>query len=243
MIQEARSKEDSAFTTDGTHTAHLLPVDPSYPFNSVRNYKMRTRVASIAYDELGDNDNPSVLAQVYQSPILTQLVSEITDQPQTLYLSADPIGCCTINVFRQGYYHSFHFDESEFSTTLMLQEAKENHSGLFQYTPLLRQSREDLALEKVASIIHQHGSGGDTPLPETTFAEEEGHAIQHDNILHTLDFHPGTLSIFSGSRSLHRVTQVKGSQSRLVAVLTYATKPGFKNSKQVQELFWGRSSK
>ena len=236
-IQDARKEENDAYTTDDTHTPYLTSIDTTkYPINSIYNHEMRTRVASIAYDELPP-DSPLVL--LYQHPLVLPFISEITSN-QRLFLSEDPIGACSINVFRPNYYHSFHFDESEFSTTIMIQEAETG--GLFQYTPPLRQSRNDLALSKVATTIHTHAT--DTNHKGTkkdSFLEQPSSGV-HCPELHTLDFRPGTLSIFSGSKSLHRVTQVKGSKSRLVAVLTFATQPGFKNSKQVQELFWGRSS-
>jgi hypothetical protein len=230
--QEATDKEDNAFTTDSSHTPHLKAVDEeNFPSNSVRNFEMRTRVASIAYDELV---SPSTLTDLYQNPTLLQLVAAITGKENKLYLSDDPIGCCSINVFRPGDYHSFHFDESEFSTTLMLQEAEVPGTGLFQYTNQLRTFCEtDLALEEVSSVIQTYMD------PQETFAEMK---VDSEPQLHTLQFEPGTLSVFSGSRSLHRVTTVEGTKSRLVAVLTFASQPGFRNSKEVQKLFWGRSS-
>ena len=77
----------------------------------------------------------------------------------------------------------------------------------------------------------------------------------------TLEFEPGTLSIFCGSRCLHEVctvlyctvlyctvlyclhevTRVRGHTDRLVAVFCFATRPGVRNSAQVQQLFWGRT--
>ena len=120
---------------------------------------MRTQVASIAFDELPKS---STLAEVYRNPSLRELVARIVGKRE-IYLSEDPLGCCSINVFRPGYHHSFHFDESEFSvsvslnyipyylislmkltidlsfkTTLMLQEASKEGTGLFQYTRPLR---------------------------------------------------------------------------------------------------------
>ena len=50
----------------------------------------------------------------------------------------------------------------------------------------------------------------------------------------------GTLSVFSGSTSLHRVTQIESPVERLVAVMCFATKDNIKNTSKVQELFWGR---
>ena len=62
-----------------------------------------------------------------------------------------------------------------------------------------------------------------------------------NDIAKTLEFEPGTLSIFCGSRCLHEVTRVEGDRDRLVAVFCYATSPGVRNSAEVQKLFWGRN--
>lgn len=248
-VEDARAQENGAYTTDDVHTAYLKSPDTTqYPQNSVYNHEMRTKVASTAYDELPDN---SVLSSLYQNPTLLHLVSSIVGKD--LYLSEDPLGCCSINVFRPGYHHSFHFDESEFSTTLMLQEAENLNSGLFQYTDPLRRDSNELVLSKVATVIHQYDDN--LKVEGKVLLEQEDESKKQEDLednvpppqqsptnkLHTLDFRPGTLSVFSGSRSLHRVTRVEGDRSRLVAVLTFATSPGFRNSEQVQRMFWGRS--
>ena len=41
-----------------------------------------------------------------------------------LHRLADGIGCCTVNVFRPGDEQGWHYDETEFSVTLMLAEAE-----------------------------------------------------------------------------------------------------------------------
>lgn len=234
-INDARAQEDTAFTTDDVHTAYLRPIDPSYEEDSVRNFEMRTQVASIAFDELPKD---SKLAEFYKHPILRELVAQIVGK-EKIFLSDDPLGCCSINVFRPGYHHSFHFDESEFSTTLMLQEASNAGSGLFQYTNPLRDDATNLALGAVSKVVAEHDATVCAKFHENAGAEKE---FNHDVPLHTLDFVPGTLSIFAGSKSLHRVTKVEGHCSRLVAVLTFASTPGFRNTPAVQKLFWGRSA-
>ena len=251
IVEDCRAGEDRAFTTDDAHTAYLQAPDTErYPIDSVYNHVMRTHVASIAYDELS-NDSP--LVRLYQHPTLLRLVSLVV-QREPLYLSADPIGCCSINVFRPNYHHSFHFDESEFSTTIMLQQPSETDTGLFQFTPPLRQgsgrsntsskatytndNADDLALSQVAAVIASYDQCNCTQ----SFAEKSTTSTSAPPVLHTLDFQPGTLFIFSGSRSLHRVTRVQGTQSRLVAVLTLASTPGFVNTPETQRMFWGRSS-
>jgi hypothetical protein len=259
-VQDAQRQESTAYTTNSVHTAYLKSKNTTdFDETSIYNHEMQTQVASIAFDELSPH---GTLAQLYCNPILLQLVSRIVhgsdndndkdkqqqQQHQQLHLSDDPLGCCSINVFRPHYHHSFHFDESEFSTTLMLQEPDDLSSGLFQYTsPPIRDSADDLCLEKVAWTIATHDErcfrhdDKNVPFQELQQASSQPSPPAVFQ-LSTLDFRPGTLSIFSGSRSLHRVTTVRGSVSRLTAVLTFATRPGFCNSAAVQELFWGRSS-
>ena len=238
MLKDCAAAEDEAFATDDKHTPHQLPLDPNFqPPNSVRNLQMRTRVASIAYDEL---PKESELVELYRHPTLLALVSAITGSEQ-IYLSEDSLGACSVNVFRPSYAHSFHFDESEFSTTIMIREANVEGSGLFQYTPPLRETSDDLALEAVGQTIRTYCLE-EKEYKDLTFPEGVDKAARECPPLHTLEFRPGTLSIFSGSKSLHRVTAIRGSVSRLTAVLTFSKMPGFRNSKAVQEMFWGRSA-
>ena len=56
-----------------------------------------------------------------------------------------------------------------------------------------------------------------------------------------LPFSPGTLLIFGGAQTLHRVTLVSGDIKRLVPVLAYSEQTDQKNSDAVRSLFWGRT--
>ena len=61
-------------------------------------------------------------------------------------------------------------------------------------------------------------------------------------LINQIDLKPGTLLLFNGNRSLHRVTPNMGTRDRLIAVLAFSEFPGMKNSKKMQEMFWGRSA-
>ncbi|MBT4393568.1 MAG: hypothetical protein HOD33_00125, partial [Acidiferrobacteraceae bacterium] len=56
-----------------------------------------------------------------------------------------------------------------------------------------------------------------------------------------LPFTPGTLLVFAGNQTIHRVTQMRGTVPRLVPVLCYAENPDLVNSTEVRKLFWGRA--
>ena len=51
---------------------------------------------------------------------------------------------------------------------------------------------------------------------------------------------PGTLLLFEGRYSLHRVTPVGGETARLVALLAYDTKPGTTSSDLLRLVRYGR---
>jgi len=213
------------FVTDDTHNAYLLPDDPSFPPTHVRNKRMSTKVASIAADELPQR---GVLMDLYNDDRLRELIRRVVygeDGEKEIHKSADPIGCCSVNVFKSGWLHSHHFDESEFSTTLMLQRPESG--GMFEFTERIRSSQDEFQFSTVEDVIaHQ----------------DDQKNMKTSTKVSTLAFEPGTLSIFAGRYSLHRVTPCEGEVDRLVSVLTFANTEGYKNSPQVQKLFWGRTS-
>jgi hypothetical protein len=50
----------------------------------------------------------------------------------------------------------------------------------------------------------------------------------------------GTLALFEGRYSIHRVTQVLGSRPRVNAVLAYAREPGHRLTELNRDLFYGK---
>jgi hypothetical protein len=55
-----------------------------------------------------------------------------------------------------------------------------------------------------------------------------------------LEPQPGTLTLFRGRRSLHRVSPVLGDTVRVNAVLAYGDRPGMRLNELTQRLFYGR---
>jgi hypothetical protein len=53
---------------------------------------------------------------------------------------------------------------------------------------------------------------------------------------------PGTLTLFRGRYSLHRVTPVAGDRLRLNAVLAYVDQPNVEFSAYARQLFYGRTT-
>lgn len=209
LARESAALVERAFFCRNSHNAYLEPDDGSFPHDHPRRRKLETRVGSIAYDLFPED---TLLRGLYAWDPLKDFIGAVLHKP-LLYRFADPLGACSVNVFRDGGQHAWHFDESEFTVTLMLQAPEAG--GHFEYAAGLRGTANEEA--RVAAIL-EGARAGVAELP----------------------FTPGTLLIFGGRNTLHRVTEVSGGRPRLVPVLCYSAQPDLMNSEAVRQLFWGR---
>jgi len=211
MAEEMAARISDAYFCHGHHNAYLRCPDLDLPDDHPRNREMHTEVGSIAWDRIAVG---TALRQLYLWDPLARFIGAVLER-DPFYRFADPLGACSVNVFRPGMGHGWHFDEAEFTTSLMLQKAESG--GDFDYVPFLRPRRgEDY--EAVGRVL-----AGD------------------ESRVRRLAFEPGTLSIFHGRRALHRVTRCEGKRDRLVAILCFASEPNAVNSDSVRKLFWGRT--
>ena len=210
LAEEANGCIGDAWLCKSTHNVYLTRSDPRAPPDDVLRRQERTFVGSVPYDRIGED---SALRRLYLWDPLKDFVGAVLGKPR-LHRFADPLGACSVNVFVDGGVHGWHFDESEFTVTLMLQAPESG--GSFEYVPRIRGREDEKAI--VAAVLD-----GD-----------RGRVLE-------LPFTAGTLLIFAGRQTLHRVTRVSGARPRLVPVLTYAERPGLRNSEAVRMLFWGRT--
>lgn len=210
LAVEANRRTDDAWFCKSTHNVYLSQSDPRTPPGDVTRRQERTSVGSVPYDRIGED---SLLRRLYLWNPLRDFVGAVLGKSR-LHRFADPLGACSVNVFVDGGVHGWHFDESEFTVTLMLQAPESG--GSFEYAPWIRGREDEQAI--IAAVL-------------------DG---ARDRVLE-LPFTAGTLLIFGGRQTLHRVTRVNGAVPRLVPVLTYAEQPGLTNSEAVRKLFWGRT--
>ena len=208
LADEANRVSDKAYFCKSTHDAYLS-TNAQNDNDHIPGIHEHTIVGSVAYDYLG---NDTLLRQLYNWNPLKDFIGYVLGKEQ-FYRSADPLGALSINIFTDGGGHGWHFDESEYTVTLMLQPPEEG--GEFEFVPQLRGQPDEAS--KVEQILKGHREGV-TQLP----------------------FTPGALLIFGGNKTIHRVARVKGPTPRLVPVLCYSDKPDLVNSEAVRQLFWGR---
>ncbi|MCV7421824.1 hypothetical protein H7K45_14845 [Mycobacterium yunnanensis] len=167
---------------------------------------------AIAWDLIGA-DSPLRIA--YESEALTRFIGDALSMSE-FHRYADPFGAASLMLFGPGDELGWHFDRSPFAVTVMLQPPLAG--GEYQYHHHLRSESD----ENPAGVL---GALRGTQAGRITLPSE-----------------PGTLSMFRGHHSLHRVTPVSGERVRINAVLAYSATPGDKLNGLTQELFYGRRS-
>jgi hypothetical protein len=132
-----------------------------------------------------------------------------------IYRYADPFGALNLAVMGEGDQLQWHFDQTDFVVSLAVQSAE--HGGDFEVVPRIR-SAQDERYDDVAAVL-----SGDRTRVET------------------LPMRPGTLLVFEGRYSLHRVSPIEGSRWRHVGLLAYDTKPGTMGSDLLRADRYGRT--
>lgn len=148
----------------------------------------------------------ALIRRVYDSPIVASFLAKVLNI-ETLYRFADEFQGLNIMYIYDGGNRAWHFDGSEFVVTLMLQPPLEG--GEFEFSPFVRGAveggRRDEKFGEVSKVLAgQHASGFKTQVKRSE---------------------AGTLNLFYGMRSLHRVRTVFGPRKRIMAVLSYHTDP------------------
>ncbi|OED35246.1 hypothetical protein AB833_31120 [Chromatiales bacterium (ex Bugula neritina AB1)] len=152
-----------------------------------------------------------LLSQLYHSNYMTDFLAEVLQQP--VYRNQDKYQSLNISVMNSGGCQQWHFDGGNMVTTLLLQAPLAG--GVFEYAQNIR-SDSDENFEAVRKVL-----------------DGESDRVK------ALELEAGTLSLFRGHYSLHRVTEVQGKRQRLQAILGYSTRPDLTGSLKSSALHYG----
>lgn len=165
----------------------------------------------VAYDQFPAD---SMVRALYEWDPLMDFVGKIL-RHDSLFRYADPFGALNLSVMREGHMLGWHFDQTDFVVSIAIQPSVEG--GHFENVPMVRSANNDNA-DVVAAIRR-----GD-----------------RDDLARTEPMTPGTLMVFNGRWSYHRVTEVRGDTPRHVALLAYDTKPGTDSNNELKLARYGR---
>lgn len=193
---------------------HNIYFKPSIPELAPGHPALR-KVETISHTVCADQIPGSTVMAIYEYEPLVRFLAATMGKAR-LHVMQDPLARTNVMAYRAGEALNWHFDRSEFTTTLLLQQAE--HGGDLEYRTDLR-SDEDPNYDGVARLL-------------------EG----RDPEARVLRMKPGTLNVFRGKNTAHRVTTVEGDRERMIAVFSYYEKPGVMFSDEERVGFYGRAA-
>lgn len=156
-----------------------------------------------------------MIRSLYERDDMTELVADLLEET-SLHRCADPLLSCAVTIMGEGDQHGWHFDSNDFVVTLLLQ--KPEQGGDFEFCPGIR-SDADQNFAGVAAAMDGAALGLRCPCVEA-----------------------GTLMLFRGKQSIHRVTPVAGPRRRVIAIFSYDRMPGMMFSERTRLQAVGRTA-
>jgi hypothetical protein len=203
--------DTEAFRHEREHNIYFRDEVPGLAPDHPALIRFRTSNDTLCLDQIGD----SGVARLYAWPAFAAFLAATMDKP-ALYLMADPLAGVNVMAYAEGQALNWHFDRSEFTTTLLLQAPVEG--GAFIYRTDLR-SEADPNHEGVARLLR-----GEDPA------------------VRSLTLTPGALNVFRGKNTPHRVGDVRGPVRRMIAVFSIFDRPGVEFTAAERIGFYGRAA-
>lgn len=198
-----------AFTHARRHNIYFKNAIDGLEDTHPASREFETSNRTICADQMGQ----AAVIKLYEWPLFATFLAAVMDKPK-LFTMVDPLARVNVMGYSDGQALNWHFDRSEFTTTLLLQAP--SAGGEFEYDKDLR-SDTDPNYDGVADLLE----GRRQPV--------------------RMSLSPGTLNVFKGKDTAHRVTPVAGKRDRIIAVFSYFDRPGVIFSHEERIGFYGRA--
>ena len=209
--REAVAHRGRAYFCAQDHTVYLSPPDPAFAPDHPRNRLVVSSKGCIT-DDIVPADSP--LRALYDAEPFRDFLCEILGE-DALYDYADPLSSINIHYAETGQELGWHFDNSSFAITLMIQPAE--RGGQFEYVGGVRDADAgDMNYDGVGAVLN-----GKVTARQLTMDA-------------------GALVLFRGRNAIHRVAPNEGERTRMLVVLAYNAQPGVSLSEAARMTFYGR---
>jgi len=210
--REGEDHRHKAYFCTQEHTVYLSPQDPAFAPDHPRNRLVTSTKGCITDDQVPSG---SPLRTLYDDPAFRAFLCAVLGET-ALYAYADPLSSINIHYAETGQELGWHFDNSSFAITLMIQAAE--RGGRFEYVGAVRDA-----------------DGGDMNY------DGVGAVLDGKITAERLSMEAGALVLFRGRNAMHRVTPNEGGRARMLAVLAYNAEPGISLSEEARMTFYGRT--
>ena len=205
-----RNSPFESFKHERDHNVYFSGSVPGLAENHPALARFHTANQTLCADQLAG----SPLDRLYHWPPFAQFLAAVMGKP-ALFPMDDELAGLNAMSYREGQSLNWHFDRSEFTTTMLIQAPQSG--GEFLYRTDLR-SADDPNYDGVARLL-----SGDDPNVKRLVLE------------------PGTLNVFRGKNTPHRTSPVKGQTARIIAVFSFFETPGVCFSDAERSGFYGRT--
>lgn len=208
---EGEVKQNLAWFCKQKHNVFLTPSDPDFSMDHPRNREVDSSKGCITDDQVSVG---SPLRTLYDAQPFKDFLCYVLGE-DALYKYADDLSSINVHFASEGQELGWHFDNSSFAITLMIQ--KPEGGGAFEYVKNVRDAdRGEMNVEMVDQVLK--GEIG----------------------VSSLEIEEGSLALFRGRNSMHRVTPTEGDTTRMLVVLAYNGQPGVELSESARMTFYGR---
>lgn len=209
LQNEAANLKKLAYKSSSEYNVYISDYDESFSFNSARNRIMSTTKKCIPNDMI---PKESILQKIYNSTLIKSFFLDILGK-ESLYPYEDNLSSININYYDEGDALGWHFDNSDFTITLLIKNCQ--RGGVYEFFNDIRYKDGKENYRFVEKILDNQIEGT------------------------KIDSLEGDLMIFKGNRSIHRVTAVEEGE-RILVTFNYNETDGVSLSKQSRNTFFGR---
>lgn len=212
IAADAMGRRAEAHLEDVWGTPYLGLPDESFPEGHPQRTSVLSRTWVLAYDLVPPANPARVL---YETDALTAFLGAVLER-DPLYRMADPLGALNVTLMDDGHVQGWHYDSTDFVVSLAVQSSE--GGGEFECARDIRDATDE-HYDDVARVLHDDAGDLVEVYPMT----------------------PGTLMVFMGRYSLHRVAPVRGATPRIVALFGYDTSPDTQSSDLLKLMRYGRT--
>ena len=209
--REGKEQQNLAYYTITDHNIFLTPPDPTYASDHPRNRLVSSSKGCITDDQIPPT---SALNTLYDAEEFREFLCTVLGEDD-LHEYADKMSSINLHYADEGQELGWHFDNSSFAITLMIQTPDEG--GVFEYVKDVRDADSD----------------------DMNY-DDCGKVLAGEVAVQTLTMDAGALVLFRGRNSMHRVTPAKGLRTRMLVVMAYNAEPGITLSESARMTFYGR---
>ena len=209
LQKEANDLKNLSYKSSSEYNVYVSEHDSSFSNDSPRNRIMSTSKKCIPNDLIPNN---SILQRIYDSKIIRSFFKGLLNK-NNLYPYSDSLSSININYYDKGDALGWHFDNSDFTITLLVKNCEKG--GIYEFFNDMRykDGKEDYAF--VEKILDNKVSGT------------------------KVDSLEGDLMIFKGNKSIHQVTAVEEGE-RILVTFNYNEVEGIPLSEKSRKTFFGR---